>query len=244
MAKLFGKDTYLEEQILDHSANGLFLIYVFFILDISLLIFLWKFPELHLLKATLAIAMIGVYIWFNKPINEEIRLRWNYKDGLNGELAVQRILLNLPDSYCVFANVVIPGKTFNIDFIVVGPTGIFSIEVKSHKGKISFDGVQLLRYGRKFEHNFLWQAKGEAKELHTFLRNSGIEIPFVDPVLVFSNRFAFMHFGKKLTDGVMVLGSKWLLEGIQSELRKQSLSDEQIAQLQQILEKTVSNPKV
>lgn len=244
MARIIGEDTYLKEQILDHSANGLFLIYIFFILDITLLIFLSTFPGLDLLKNVLAFALLGVYIAFNKPINREIRLKWNYKDGLDGELSVQHLLTTLPDSYCIFANVVLPGKKSNIDFVVIGPSGVFSIEVKSHKGRISFDGIQLLRNGWEFEHNFLWQAKGEARDLHTYLSNSGVEIPFVNPVLVFSSNFVSIHFGKKLTDGVMVLGSKWLLEGIQNDLKNQSLSGEQVAKIQSVLEKIVSNTRI
>lgn len=240
MAKIFGKDTYLAQQRDDHSAYGLFLIYVFFIIDISFLIFLWKFPGMVIEKNILALILLGVYFLFNKPINREIRMKWDYAYGLIGEESVEEILKSLPDSYVVFANVVLPDKQSNIDFVVVGPNGISTVEVKSHKGRISFDGQQLLRNGRRFEHNFLWQAKKEAQELCYFLRNSGLDIPFIDPLLVFSNRFASVRFGKKTQDGVLVIGAKWLLECIQTSDSNHKLSPEQITQIHTVLAKTVS----
>jgi len=50
-----------------------------------------------------------------------------------------------------------PGKG-NIDHILIGPKGIFSLETKSHTGEVTFDGNKLLRNGKPFEQDFIKQA--------------------------------------------------------------------------------------
>lgn len=65
----------------------------------------------------------------------------NYLQGRKGEYGTYFELLNLPDAYLVFQDVKFPKKYSNIDFVVVGPAGIFAIEVKSHDGIIGFNGT-------------------------------------------------------------------------------------------------------
>ena len=177
MAKVIGKDTYLEEQRNDHSINGFFLIYVFFIAVISYGIFLFSFHFLQPASNIFGFILIAIYLILNKPINREIRLKWDYAYGLLGEQSVQKILEVLPNSYKVISNVVLPGKSSNIDFVVIGPNVVLAIEVKSHAGRISYDGQQLLRYGRKLEKDFLRQTNREASDLYNYLKSLNIEIP-------------------------------------------------------------------
>lgn len=49
----------------------------------------------------------------------------------------------------------------NIDHILVGPKGVFTLEVKSHRGTVTFDNGSLLRDGQSFEKDFLKQAWAE-----------------------------------------------------------------------------------
>lgn len=75
----------------------------------------------------------------------------NYRAGIIGEQKVTRILLAaLSDEYSIFNDVKLksmPGG--NIDHIVVGPTGIFVIETKNYKGKISYYGDNWEGVGRR-----------------------------------------------------------------------------------------------
>ena len=61
-----------------------------------------------------------------------------YKAGLDGEERVQNLVSELPDSYVGITNakVCYQNKSSELDMVVVGPTGIFVIEVKNHKGTI------------------------------------------------------------------------------------------------------------
>src|SRR5574341_1370074 len=49
----------------------------------------------------------------------------------------------------------------NTDHILVGPKGIFTLEVKSHRGTVTFDNGTLLRNEKAVEKDFLKQAWAE-----------------------------------------------------------------------------------
>ncbi|NTU66874.1 MAG: NERD domain-containing protein [Candidatus Moranbacteria bacterium] len=91
-------------------------------------------------SAVLSIIYFPVAYWALKEKIKYERDGKNYKQGGKGEGAIYYELLKLSDNYLVFQDVKFPTKDFNIDFVVVGPTGIFAIEVKSHKGIIGFNG--------------------------------------------------------------------------------------------------------
>lgn len=71
--------------------------------------------------------------------------------GISGETAVWDELHKLNDQYTVFEDLRLPGHMENIDFVVVGPNGSFTVEVKNHSGNITYDGEQLLQNGQRFE---------------------------------------------------------------------------------------------
>lgn len=75
----------------------------------------------------------------------------NYEKGMTGERKVIKILsASLNNEYSMFNDVNLESmKGGNIDHIVVGPTGIFVIETKNYKGKISYYGDNWEGVGRK-----------------------------------------------------------------------------------------------
>ena len=69
----------------------------------------------------------------------KLRRRENLRLGFDAERAVGQELNNLVSmGYKVFHD--IPGEKFNIDHIVVGPTGVFCIETKGRPKSIDIDG--------------------------------------------------------------------------------------------------------
>lgn len=74
-----------------------------------------------------------------------------YRAGIIGEQKVTRILsATLSDDYSIFNDVMLKSISGgNIDHIVVGPTGIFVIETKNYKGKISYYGDNWEGVGRR-----------------------------------------------------------------------------------------------
>ena len=70
--------------------------------------------------------------------------------GAAGEEDAAALLSNLPDEYTVFRNAV--AARWEIDFIVVGPTGVFAIEVKAYSGTLLGDYSEQQWLKRKRSH--------------------------------------------------------------------------------------------
>jgi len=158
--------------------------------------------------------------------------------GLDGEDLIAHELVKLPNSYCVFRNIHINQRKSDIDFIVIGPKGILTVEAKSHSGRITFDGQILLKYGRPFEKDFLLQARKEAGTLADYLRAYGFD-GFVKPIIAFSSHRARLNFGLRPVDSlVYVIQRAWLLKLIYS-LPDQSSGKVPLISLEQILNKLV-----
>lgn len=168
------------------------------------------------------------------------RLGDNFKKGGKGEGAIYYELLKLPDNYFVFQDVKFPKKDFNIDFVVVGPTGIFAVEVKSHDGLIGFNGDELMRNGRVFnEGDPLKQTMQETLSLNTYILEQTRTDYFVIPLLVFSSNKADVKFGTNMIKNVYVIQKRFLNNLILNN--KGYLSSENIVSIKNILTRLVGN---
>ncbi|MFA7267729.1 MAG: nuclease-related domain-containing protein [Sterolibacterium sp.] len=107
-----------------------------------------------------------------------------------GEKAVGQFLERLREQgYQVFHDVL--GDGFNVDHVIIGPAGVFTIETKTwskpRQGspKIGFDGESLLAAGQGPDRNPVIQAKAQASWLQRLLAEStGKPLP-VRPVILF-----------------------------------------------------------
>ena len=124
--------------------------------------------------------------------------------GAEAEEAVGAILGNLPEGNFVI-NDFNSGKG-NIDHILIGPKGIFTLETKSHTGKVSFDGKKLLRNGRPFEKDFLKQTWAQWYLVREILAKWGITTPLSEPVILFTNAFIEVRGKAK---GIDIVGIKY-----------------------------------
>lgn len=112
----------------------------------------------------------------------------------DGEKAVGQLLENLRSAgYAVFHDLV--GSDFNVDHVLIGPAGLFTIETKTWnkpgKGSptITFDGEVLLAAGYEPDRNPVIQAKAQASWLQRLLAEStGKTLP-VRPVVLFPGWF-------------------------------------------------------
>ena len=117
----------------------------------------------------------------------------NYFLGYLGERAVAEELGKLGHpQWRVFHDLQINPKRGNIDHIVVGAKGIFCLETKAwrhspeQRRKILLDNGAVHIKGRRRNYEVVNQAKGNAAELHAFLRRElQTSIPFIVPVIVF-----------------------------------------------------------
>ena len=107
-------------------------------------------------------------------------LSW-YRGAL-GEVAVGRILATLPAEWTVFHALPIGKKGADIDHVVIGPGGIFTINTKNHSGKaVWVAGQTLMVSGQKQPH--IRNAEFEATRVTTLLRERMPSLPPVQSVV-------------------------------------------------------------
>jgi len=135
-----------------------------------------------------------------------------WKQGAAAEESVGGLLEALPNNYFVVNDFVT--KKGTIDYIVVGPKGILTIETKSHQGVVANNGEKLSLDGHPFEKDFIKQAWALSYSVRDLLAEKEVCTLRTQPVLVFTD--ADVKVKGKVT-GVQIIGIKDLhafLEGL------------------------------
>ncbi len=153
---------------------------------------------------------------------------FNFDDGLFGENRVIKTLHDLPDEYFIFRNCQTQPNN-DVDITVVGPTGIYAIEVKSHVGKIGFDGKHLTQNGHGFaEKDPISQILSATMSLHQYLLEKTGKNIFINPVVVFSSKHVSLRFGLHKQRGVNVIQRQWLLDLITKQPLQPTVGFDQV----------------
>lgn len=217
MAKIFGTPSpYLRERSIHYLSKSTLIAFGSLAIAYVLVQALPLYPNKALGLLATGIFILAVAIPAYKFYKEDDITSENYYRGRKGESVVLEELKKLPDEFRVFCDVKIQ-HPYNIDFLVTGPTGIFTLEVKSHSGKIDYENGRVTINGLvPKEKDFLRQAKGEAGSVADYLREKVPGNHWVYPVLVFSNSNATMHFGLKPVEDVLIVGRRFLLSLLQS----------------------------
>jgi len=174
---------------------------------------------------TLAAIVISIYS-IKKILRHKKEIK-NLQLGRNGERSVGESLEKLREKgYKVFHDII--GEGFNIDHILVGPGGVFTIETKTiSKGRgnpmISYDGVDIKIDGFLPDRSPVTQVRGQKYWLENFIsENAKIKIK-VKPVIIYPGWFINQ---KSNNTEVWVLNEKALPAFLKNE--KTILSSEQI----------------
>lgn len=148
-------------------------------------------PPSPIVFTALAVLLLGFAawrIWRTRPQARALKL------GIEGEKAVGQFLERLRENgYHVFHDLI--GTGFNVDHVLIGPAGVFTIETKTWskpsrgEAKIRFDGEQLLTGGRNPERNPVVQARAQSSWLKGLLAESTGRNYDVFPVVVFPGWF-------------------------------------------------------
>ncbi|MFA5421157.1 MAG: nuclease-related domain-containing protein [Patescibacteria group bacterium] len=147
--------------------------------------------------------------------------------GMEGEKIVAEFLDELKaDGYKVYNDII--DNNFNIDHIIIGPAGVFTIETKtwskgSGKDSISYDGLSIKINGRNYPKDPINQVKNQVYWLSGFLENKAKIKTKIRPVIIFPGWF--VEPMKRGAD-VWVLNEKSLRTFLKNEERV--LSDDQI----------------
>jgi len=198
-----------------------------------------KFNYFLITMIVLGFAYVARKLWLKS--NDLIKL----KLGRDAELAVASELIELQShGYQVFHDIQADG--FNIDHLVVGPTGIFAIETKGRHKRLKDD----INYKVKFENNHLafpsWfeskpleQAQNQANWVNKWLYESTGFNTLVLPVLCFPGWFVEL----KQRPPFPIVSHKQIVKTILS-MRQVSLSqDQQRAICYQVVQRALSSSK-
>ena len=104
--------------------------------------------------------------------------------GARGEEHVAALLATLPADYHVFHDFAVGGH--HVDHVVVGPTGIFSVETKSWRGSVTAEENEIIVNGRLPDRAPLAQAAREAAAVQAALTRAGWTTGEVKPVVCFA----------------------------------------------------------
>jgi hypothetical protein len=238
MAKVFGKPSaFLREKSLHHLYKSTLMICGAFAMILILIQAQSFYPNKIFGFVFTYTCMVVLLILAYKFYKEDDIISDNYYRGRKGEHIIFKELTKLSDKFSIFCDVKIR-HPYNIDFVVLGPTGIFAIEVKSHAGKINYaNGKITINNIIPREKDFIKQAKGEAGSVADYLKEKTNTDYWIDPVLAFSNPKALMYFGLKPTDNVFVVQKDFLLKLIDSN--KQRYSNNNLADIENILKQLI-----
>lgn len=174
----------------------LWLPFLLFISTLSIALQAWLYmltskppePLIASLLAVLALAFLVYRVFKLKPSMDKLKL------GYAGERLVGEFLEQLREQgYRVFHDVL--GDGFNVDHVIIGPTGIYTIETKTYskpasgKADIVFDGSSIKVGYWEPKSEPIIQAHAQAGWLQTLLRESAGREFQVQPVIVFPGWF-------------------------------------------------------
>ncbi|MDT3737299.1 MAG: nuclease-related domain-containing protein [Denitratisoma sp.] len=191
-------------------------------------------------------ALTGAFLWgfclfkANRLIKERIKLQLGYE----AEVAAAQELNTLAhDGYWVFHD--FPAEKFNIDHVVVGPSGVYAVETKGrpkrtgggdNKGwEVLYDG-RSLKFPEWTETAPLQQAARQAKWLKEWLSSAVGEPLQVEPVLMLPG----WYVRRTASEGIAVLNPK-NAGGYFNLIAKQTLSEKLIKQIVHQLDQRCRN---
>lgn len=150
-------------------------------------------PNAHLVymvsaTAVVAVAFTAWRFWRVRSQSQALRL------AADGEKVVGQFLEGLrKQGYQVFHDVV--GEGFNLDHVLIGPAGVFSVETKTYSkpvgrnARVVFEGGRLRVDGFEPQRDPVAQARGQAAWLKKLLTDSTGRAFAVRPVIVFPGWF-------------------------------------------------------
>jgi hypothetical protein len=151
-------------------------------------------PVIFTLAALLTVLYAAIRIWRVMPKLRALR------QGLEGERAVGQFLERLREQgYQVFHDVV--GSGFNVDHVLVGPAGVFTVETKtwskptSGNAQVTFDGTSIRAGIHEPDRDPVVQAKAQASWLKSVLLESTGRKFDVKPVIVFPGWYVLNSSG-------------------------------------------------
>jgi hypothetical protein len=181
-----------------------------------------------------AIAVMLLILWLfrrvDRRLDEEARLIRNDEKGADGERKIIPQLQKLPDAFTVVCDLNFADSYGNIDHLVIGPTGVFSIDVKNWRGLVTPDGAgELLLNGRPTDKPAIRAFTARTMDFRERLRALTHLEPFIQCVFVFPHTQVDAKWGT--TGNVHCINLEKTAEYIQNYRGKTPITDAEIARL-------------
>lgn len=153
----------------------------------------------------------------------------SYFKGARGEEYVAGILRDLPDANHIFNDFVALGH--HVDHVVVGSAGVFAIETKFWRGKVTIEDGHVLVDGQLPDRSPIEQARREAAAVREELAKRGWRGE-VTPILVFASN----TFEAKIAEvhGAVILNANFLRECLTTD--RIVISTAELSRLTQLME--------
>lgn len=217
--------------------------FLFFSTAVSTYVLDKKTPSIFIILFYLAISILSI-IYFSRQIFINLKKRNLYRLGFECETAAgQDLQYSLATrEFKVFHD--FPASNFNIDHIVVGPTGVFAVETKGRTKPLNkkndnwiveFNGEKLIFPGWE-EKKPILQAKRQAQWLEGWIKKATAEQITVTPVLCLPGWFV----QKKVKSEFLIYNGK---NSNFLEKRPVSLNKNQIQRIVFQIEKECRNIK-
>jgi hypothetical protein len=193
MAHFIGQaGDYQKERALNRRLNAVMAIFVIFSIVLFALGwisgFCWgKRPQWsHALVLIALVSAVPVFKYLDKRFDRQLRLARKDEDGAEGERSIIPYLRALPDTYTVISDLDFADSYGNIDHLVIGPTGVFAIDVKNWRGTVAADGKgELLCNGRPTDKPQVRAFTARTMDLKERLRALARLDPYVQCLFVF-----------------------------------------------------------
>jgi len=149
---------------------------------------LWAF-------AALAVAIPALWI-MERQVDKQIRRARNEDNGAAGEREIIPFLTSLPDTFTVVSDLDFADSFGNIDQLVIGPTGVFAIDVKNWRGTVTADGKgELLQNGKPTDKALVRTFTRRVMDLKERLKALTKLDPYIQCVFVFTHTQVEANWG-------------------------------------------------
>lgn len=179
-------------------------------------------------KLAVFVGVIGLLVFGRLFVVPQHVTAW--RTGADGESRTGRALDGLGGEYIVVHDRRVPGTKANIDHIVVGPPGVFVVETKSLKGKVSIRGSEVYVRGRRAT-AMVEEVRREALAVRMALGDENVDVPIRAVLCI--HRAELPFFQRSVSDIVIVSG-----RGLVGHIKKadRALGEDRVTRVAGVLE--------
>ena len=193
------------------------------------------------LGISLFVTCVTFAIWKFFKVKREVR---TWQLGENGEQYVGQTLERdlRPLGYDVFHDVVIkkPGRTFNLDHVLIGPNGVYVVETKAwrkpEKGspEIEYKDGRLFKMSKEIKNDAVKEVISLAKTASTLFFELTGRTYYVKPILVVAGWFC--KCGNASDSQLLLLNEKGVASWVQKDTPKHKVDPKDLDLLRVKLE--------